>query len=185
MRSAIGSMEIDKTFENRNEINDKVVRAVAEAAQLWDAHVTRYQIRDIRMPASLRQSIERQMKAERDKRAAALGSEGVKQSEINRAEGEKQAAILRTEGQAKAIELVRTEITQVGGDKVVQLEVAKSALEQYGHLAKAGNSLIMMGDGADPAGWLAKAMAVLKSAGPTPATASRRETPSQPWTTAE
>ena len=187
MRSAIGSMELDKTFENRNEINEKVVRAVADAAQLWGAHVTRYEIRDIRMPESLRQSMERQMKAERDKRAAVLESEGVKQSEINRAEGEKQAAILRAEGQAKAIELVRTEITQVGGDKAVQLEVAKSALEQYGHLAKAGNSLIVMGDGADPAGWLAKAMAVMKTAGatPAPATASRRETPSQPWTTTE
>jgi regulator of protease activity HflC (stomatin/prohibitin superfamily) len=146
--------------------------------------VTRCQIKDIRVPESLRQSMERQRKAERDKRAAVLESEGVKQSEINRAEDEKQAAILRAEGQAKAIDS-RAEITQIGVDKAVQLEVAKSALEQYGHLAKAGNSLIMMGDGADPAGWLAKAMAVLKSAGPTPATASRRETPSQPWTTTE
>jgi regulator of protease activity HflC (stomatin/prohibitin superfamily) len=124
--------------------------------------------------------MERQMKAERDKRAAVLESEGVKQSEINRAEGEKQAAILRAEGQAKAIELVRKEITQEGGDKSVQLEVAKSALEQYGNLARTGNSLILMGDGADPAGWLAKAMAVLKTAGaaPTPSPPPRG---SQPW----
>ncbi|MBI1980884.1 MAG: paraslipin, partial [Methylocystis sp.] len=131
MRSAIGSMELDKTFENRSEINERVVRAVSDAAQLWGAHVTRYEIKDIAMPESLRQSMERQMKAERDKRATVLESEGVKQSEINRAEGEKQAAILRAEGQAKAIELVRTQITQVGGDQAVQLEVAKSAIEQY------------------------------------------------------
>jgi regulator of protease activity HflC (stomatin/prohibitin superfamily) len=183
MRSAIGSMELDKTFENRADINEKVVRAVADAAQLWGAQVTRYEIKDIQMPESLRQSMERQMKAERDKRATVLESEGVKQSEINRAEGEKQAAILRAEGQAKAIELVRTEITQIGGDQAVQLEVAKVALEQYGHLAKAGNSLILMGDGADPAGWLAKAMAVLKMAGATatPASAPPRRPQPQPW----
>jgi regulator of protease activity HflC (stomatin/prohibitin superfamily) len=163
MRSAIGSMELDKTFENRSEINERVVRAVSEAAQLWGAHVTRYEIKDIKMPESLRQSMERQMKAERDKRAAVLESEGVKQSEINRAEGEKQAAILRAEGQAKAIELVRQQITQIGGDQAVQLEVAKSAIEQYGRLAKAGNSLVLVGDGADPAGWIARAMAVLNT----------------------
>jgi regulator of protease activity HflC (stomatin/prohibitin superfamily) len=186
MRSAIGSMELDKTFENRSEINEKVVRAVSDAAELWGAHVTRYEIKDIKMPESLRQSMERQMKAERDKRAVVLESEGVKQSEINRADGEKQAAILRAEGQAKAIELVRAQITQIGGDQAVQLEVAKSAIEQYGRLAKAGNSLIVMGDGADPAGWLAKAMAVLKTANaasaPNSGEPARRP---QPWTRTE
>jgi regulator of protease activity HflC (stomatin/prohibitin superfamily) len=182
MRSAIGSMELDKTFENRSEINERVVRAVSDAAQLWGAHVTRYEIKDIAMPESLRQSMERQMKAERDKRATVLESEGVKQSEINRAEGEKQAAILRAEGQAKAIELVRTQITQVGGDQAVQLEVAKSAIEQYGRLAKAGNSLVLMGDGADPAGWLAKAMAVLKAVNASgAANQGRQARRAQPW----
>jgi regulator of protease activity HflC (stomatin/prohibitin superfamily) len=186
MRSAIGSMELDKTFENRSEINERVVRAVSDAAQLWGAHVTRYEIKDIAMPESLRQSMERQMKAERDKRATVLESEGVKQSEINRADGEKQAAILRAEGQAKAIELVRAQITQVGGDQAVQLEVAKSAIEQYGHLAKAGNSLIVMGDGADPAGWLAKGMAVLKTASAASApTSGQPNNRSRPWTQTE
>jgi regulator of protease activity HflC (stomatin/prohibitin superfamily) len=186
MRSAIGSMELDKTFENRSEINERVVRAVSDAAQLWGAHVTRYEIKDIKMPESLRQSMERQMKAERDKRAAVLESEGVKQSEINRAEGEKQAAILRAEGQAKAIELVRSQITQQGGDQAVQLEVAKSAIEQYGRLAKAGNSLVLMGDGADPAGWIARAMAVLNTVnakGATPQPQNGRR--AQPWEQSE
>lgn len=178
MRSAIGSMELDKTFENRSEINGRVVQAVSDAAQLWGAHVTRYEIKDIKMPESLRDSMERQMKAERDKRATVLESEGVKQSEINRAEGEKQAAILRAEGQAKAIELVRSQITQQGGDAAVQLEVAKSAIEQYGRLAQAGNSLVLMGESADPAGWLAKAMAVLKTVNPSGGPSSSR---SQPW----
>jgi hypothetical protein len=76
MRSAIGSMELDKTFEQRGEINEKVVKAVAEAARLWGAQVTRYEIKDIKMPTSLQESMERQMKAERDKRAAILQSEG-------------------------------------------------------------------------------------------------------------
>ncbi len=186
MRSAIGSMELDKTFENRNEINERVVRAVSDAAQLWGAYVTRYEIKDIRMPESLRQSMERQMKAERDKRAAVLESEGVKQSEINRAEGEKQAAILRAEGQAKAIELVRQQITQIGGDQAVQLEVAKSAIEQYGRLAKAGNALVLMGEGADPAGWVAKAMAVLRTVNAQgPAASSQQSRRAQPWDTQE
>ncbi|MBI2030805.1 paraslipin, partial [Candidatus Kaiserbacteria bacterium] len=74
MRSAIGSMELDKTFENRADINQRVVKAVGEAAQTWGALVTRYEIRDIQMPASLKDSMERQMKAERDKRAAILTS---------------------------------------------------------------------------------------------------------------
>jgi regulator of protease activity HflC (stomatin/prohibitin superfamily) len=179
MRSAIGSMELDKTFEQRGEINEKVVKAVAEAARLWGAQVTRYEIKDIKMPMSLQESMERQMKAERDKRAAILQSEGFRQSEINhaegekqsqilRADGEKQAAILVAEGQARAIELVREQIRAEGGDQAVQLEVAKAALEQYGHLAKQGNSLIIMGNDADPSGWLAKAMAVLKTAGAQP-----------------
>lgn len=186
MRSAIGSMELDKTFENRNDINERVVRAVSDAAELWGAHVTRYEIKDITMPESLRQSMERQMKAERDKRAAVLESEGIKQSEINRAEGEKQAAILRAEGQAKAIELVRAQITQLGGDQAVQLEVAKSAIEQYGRLAKAGNSLVLMGDGADPAGWLAKAMAVLKTVNAAGvATPSQTQRGGQTWSRTE
>jgi len=176
MRSAIGSMELDKTFELRGEINEKIVTAVADAATHWGALVTRYEIKDIKMPKSLLDSMERQMKAERDKRAVILESEGAKQSQINHAEGEKQSKILRAdgekeaaikvaEGQAQAIELVRTQITAEGGDKAVQLEVAKSALGQYGNLAKTGNSLIIMGDEADPSGWIAKAMAVLNTAG--------------------
>lgn len=179
MRSAIGSMELDKTFELRGEINEKVVKAVAEAAKLWGAQVTRYEIKDIKMPKTLLDSMERQMKAEREKRAKILESEGFRQSEINhaegekqsqilRADGEKQAAVLVAEGQARAIELVREQIKAEGGDQAVQLEVAKAALEQYGHLAKQGNSLIIMGNDADPSGWLVKAMAVLKTAGAQP-----------------
>jgi regulator of protease activity HflC (stomatin/prohibitin superfamily) len=190
MRSAIGSMELDKTFEQRGEINEKVVKAVAEAAQTWGAQVTRYEIKDIKMPRSLLESMERQMKAERDKRATVLESEGFKQSQINRADGERQAAILRSEGeqqaainvaqgQAEAIRLVREQIKQDGGPEAVQLEVAKAALEQYGNLAKQGSSLIIMGDNADPSGWLAKAMAVLKTAGASPAPAP--PPPSRPW----
>jgi regulator of protease activity HflC (stomatin/prohibitin superfamily) len=194
MRSAIGSMELDKTFEQRSEINDKVVKAVAEAAQSWGAQVTRYEIKDIKMPRSLLESMERQMKAERDKRAVVLESEGVKQSQINRADGDRQAAILRSEGeqqaainvaqgQAEAIRLVREQIKQEGGSEAVQLEVAKAALEQYGKLAKQNNSLIIMGDNADPSGWLAKAMAVLKTAAASPAPSA--PPPVRPWQISE
>jgi regulator of protease activity HflC (stomatin/prohibitin superfamily) len=181
-------MKMSMPFEQRAEINNKVVMAVAEAAQTWGAQVTRYEIKDIRMPQSLRESMERQMKAERDKRAVVLESEGVKQSQINRAEGERQAAILRSEGeqraainvaqgQAEAIRLVREQIKQEGGSEAVQLEVAKLALEQYGNLAKHANSLIIMGDDADASGWLAKAMAVLKKASTSPAPSAPSSVP--------
>ncbi|MBI2109401.1 MAG: SPFH/Band 7/PHB domain protein [Parcubacteria group bacterium] len=174
MRSAIGSMELDKTFENREEINKKVVAAVSEAGKTWGVQVTRYEIKDIKMPQSLLESMERQMKAEREKRAAILESEGVRQAKINHAEGEKQSAILVAEGQqqsavlvakgqAEAISLVAKEINENGGDKAVQLEVAKKTLEQFGNLAKKNNSLVLMGESADPVGWLTKAMAVIKT----------------------
>ena len=174
MRSTIGAMELDKTFENRTEINGKVVAVVTEAAATWGVQVTRYEIKDIAMPKSLQESMERQMKAERDKRATILESEGFRQAEINKAEGEKQAAILRAtgekesailvaQGQAEAIKLVANEIGKQGGEKAVQLEVAKDALGKYGELAKKGTTLILMGESSEPMGWIAKAMGVFKA----------------------
>ena len=126
------------------------------------------------------------MKAEREKRAVILESEGVRDAQVNRAQGEKQSAVLRAEGhrdaaiaeamgQAKAIQLVADEIGKAGGEKAVQLEVAKAAIAQYGHLAKEGTSLVLMGDAADPKGWIAQAMALLKSVNSSPVGSSGKQ----------
>lgn len=172
MRSAIGGLNLDQTFEEREQVNSKIVSAITEAAATWGVQVTRYEIKDIRMPQSVQDAMILQMEAERRKRAEILASEGQRQSEINRADGEKQAKILeaegdkqaaiaRAEGQARAIELVREQIIAEGGDKAVQLEVAKEAVGQFGQIAKTGNTLVLQGDSATPAGVMAQAMSVL------------------------
>lgn len=171
MRSAVGSMDLDQIFEQREAINARVVKVLSEAAVTWGAMVLRYEIKNIKLPKALMEAMERQMKAEREKRAVVLESEGQKTAAINRAQGEQQAnvlvaegdrdaAIARATGQAKAIELVREQILAEGGPQAVQLEVAKEALAQYGHLARETNSMILSGESADPAGWMAKAMAM-------------------------
>lgn len=172
MRSAIGGLNLDQTFEEREQVNSKIVNAITEAAATWGVQVTRYEIKDIRMPQSVQDAMILQMEAERRKRAEILASEGQRQSEINRADGEKQskileaegdkaAAIARAEGQARAIELVREQIIAEGGDKAVQLEVAKAAVEQFGNIARTGNTLVLQGESATPAGVMSQAMSVL------------------------
>lgn len=172
MRSAIGGLALDQTFEEREQVNSKIVSAITEAAATWGVQVTRYEIKDIRMPQSVQDAMILQMEAERRKRAEILASEGQRQAEINRADGEKQAKILeaegdkqasiaRAEGQARAIELVREQIIADGGDKAVQLEVAKAAVEQFGNIAKQGNTLVLQGDSATPAGVMTQALSVL------------------------
>jgi regulator of protease activity HflC (stomatin/prohibitin superfamily) len=172
MRSAIGGLNLDQTFEEREQVNSKIVTAITEAAATWGVQVTRYEIKDIRMPQSVQDAMILQMEAERRKRADILASEGQRQAEINRADGEKQAKILeaegdkqasiaRAEGQARAIELVREQIVAQGGDKAVQLEVAKAAVEQFGNIAKEGNTLVLQGDSATPAGVMTQALSVL------------------------
>lgn len=117
LRSVIGKIELDRTFEERESLNQRVVAAIDEAAQNWGVKVLRYEIKDITPPQSVMDAMEKQMKAEREKRAAIATSEGDRQSRINRAEGlkkeaiavsegEKEKRINEAEGQAREIELV-------------------------------------------------------------------------------
>jgi len=117
MRSEIGKLDLDKTFEERDSLNTAIVSAINDAADPWGVQVLRYEIKDIQPPQSVLEAMERQMRAERDKRAAILQSEGERQSSINVAEGEKEAKvlaaeairseqILMAEGEAQAIETV-------------------------------------------------------------------------------
>jgi len=103
MRSEIGKMTLDKTFEERDTMNAAIVSIVNEAAQAWGVQVLRYEIRDIIPPPSIKQAMEMQAEAERRRRAEVLQSEGDRQSEVNLAQGRRQAAILRAEGEAQAI----------------------------------------------------------------------------------
>ena len=185
LRSAIGKITLDNTFEARESLNRQVVDALDEAAQNWGVKVLRYEIRDIQPPTSVLDSMEKQMKAERDKRAEIARSEGERQAKINRAEGEKAQAIALSEGEkmrrineaegraqeilkvaqasAEGIRKVAAALNEVGGRDAANLEVAQKYVEQFGHLAKAGNTLIIPANLADVPSMVATVMATLKT----------------------
>ena len=176
LRSVIGKLELDKTFEERTRINQEVVEALDAATAPWGVKVLRYEIRDITPPATVMEAMEKQMRAEREKRATIAESEGEMQSQINRAEGAKAAAIAQSEGQKQAIinqaegeaAQIRTVATataeglrivgdQLGNDGVAaaQLRLAEAYINEFGKLAKTGNSMIIPADVADAAGMVA------------------------------
>lgn len=185
LRSAIGKIELDKTFEERENINQQVIQAVDEAAQNWGIKVLRYEIKDIAPPASVMEAMERQMKAEREKRAEIATSEGDRQARINRAEGvrqeaiafsegEKQKRINEAEGRAREIELVAIataqglravaeSLAEKGGVTAANLRVAEKYLTEFGNLAKTGTTMIIPNNMADIAATVAGAMTVLEN----------------------
>ena len=184
LRSVIGKLELDKTFEERDFINHSVVSALDEAAANWGVKVLRYEIKDLTPPAEILHAMQRQITAEREKRAVIATSEGARQQQINQAEGERQAFIARSEGErqaainraqgeasaieavanatARALEVVASAIGKPGGVDAVQLKVAQQALDAYANLAKASTTLVVPGDMSQAAGLIASAMAVLK-----------------------
>ena len=191
LRSVIGKLELDKTFEERDFINHSVVSALDEAAANWGVKVLRYEIKDLTPPAEILHAMQRQITAEREKRAVIATSEGTRQQQINQAEGERQAAIERSEGErqaainraqgeaaaieavaaatAHAIELVALSIAKPGGSDAVQLKVAQQALDAYAGLARSSTTLVVPGDMSQAAGLIASAMAVWKGQARQPA----------------
>ena len=183
LRSVIGKMELDKTFEERETLNQAVVAAVDEAAQNWGIKVLRYEVKDIEVSPDIMNAMEKQMTAERDKRAAIAQSEGERQSKINFAQGEKEHSILTSEGQkqelinkaegaaaeiklkadatAEAIIKVAESLNKKGGEQAANLEVAKQYIEEFGNLAKENNTLIIPGDVSNVASMVATAMSVI------------------------
>jgi regulator of protease activity HflC (stomatin/prohibitin superfamily) len=99
MRSVMGKLDLDKTFEERENINSVIVDAVDKASEPWGVKVTRYEVKNILPPQSIKDAMEKQMRAEREKRAAIAESEGDRQAKINRAEGDKREAIAKSEGE--------------------------------------------------------------------------------------
>lgn len=184
LRSAIGKLELDRTFEERNTINREVIEALDAATSPWGIKVLRYEIRDIAPPASVMQAMEKQMRAEREKRAVIAQSEGEMQSQINRAEGAKAGAIAESEGQmqamknqaqgeaalietvaqatAEGLRLVALEMNHPGGLQAANLRIAENWIAQYGHLAKAGTTMIIPQDLANISGIIAGLTRVIK-----------------------
>jgi len=183
MRSVIGRMELDKTFEERETVNASIVEAVDKASGPWGIKVSRYEVKNISPPQSIKDAMEKQMRAEREKRALIAESEGDKQAKINRAEGEKQETIAKSEGEkqrrineatgrAAEIELVAiatakgiNEIAQAingeGGMSAVNLRVAEQYLTEFGKLAKVNNTMIVPADLSDIAGVISSITSVL------------------------
>ncbi|HEX5343574.1 MAG TPA: stomatin-like protein [Duganella sp.] len=187
LRSVIGRMELDKTFEEREHINTAIVNAIDESAANWGVKVLRYEIKDLTPPKEILHAMQAQITAEREKRALIAASEGRKQEQINiasgereaqiaRSEGDKQAAINRAQGQAAAIvalaEANATALRQVGaairepgGDEAMNLKVAEQYVGAFGQLAKANNSIIIPANLGDMSGLIATAMQVVKTQG--------------------
>ena len=185
LRSVIGKMELDKTFEERDHINTTIVNAIDESAANWGVKVLRYEIKDLTPPEAILHSMQAQITAEREKRALIAASEGRKQEQINiatgereaaiaRSEGEKQASINRAEGQAKAIialaeansEALRqigAAIREPGGQEAVNLKVAEQYVGAFGALAKTNNSIIVPANMGDMGGLIATAMQIVKT----------------------
>jgi regulator of protease activity HflC (stomatin/prohibitin superfamily) len=183
LRSVIGKMDLDKTFEERERINQSVVAAVDEASQNWGIKVLRYEVKDIEVSPDIMNAMEKQMTAERDKRAAIAQSEGERQSKINLAQGEKEQSILTSEGQkqelinnaegiaaeiklkadatADAIITVAEALYIKGGEQAASLDVAKQYVKEFGNLAKESNTLIIPSDVNNISSMLATAMSVI------------------------
>jgi regulator of protease activity HflC (stomatin/prohibitin superfamily) len=184
LRSDIGKIDLDKTFEERSNINVSVVTELDKATESWGVKVMRYEIKNINPPQDVLSAMEKQMRAEREKRAVILSSEGARDAAINNAEGEKQKAIKASEGrkqqqineaegQAAAILSIATataegirriaEATQnPGGLQAVQLRVAEQYIQQFGNLAKAGNTLVVPSNLSDVGGLITMAMNIVR-----------------------
>ncbi len=187
MRSEIGKLELDRTFEEREAINHAIIAAVDKASDPWGVKITRYEIKNIHPPETVREALEKQMRAEREKRALIFESEGQRQATINVAEGTKQEAIQNSEGEkmkrineaeglAKEIELVAIAtaegirkiaeaIEQPGGTDAVNLRVAEQYIGEFGKLAKEGNTLIIPSNLSDVGGLVAAATSLIKKTG--------------------
>jgi len=186
LRSVIGKLELDKTFEERGIINAQVVQAIDEAALNWGVKVLRYEIKDLTPPKEILLAMQSQITAEREKRALIAASEGRRQEQINIATGEREAFIARSEGEklaainnaqgeatavttvaeatAQAIERVATAIRQPGGELAVQLKVAEKAVEAYSRVAaNATTTLIVPSNMTEVAALISSAMKMVQA----------------------
>ena len=185
LRSVIGKMELDKTFEERDHINTTIVNAIDESAANWGVKVLRYEIKDLTPPKEILHAMQAQITAEREKRALIAASEGRKQEQINIATGEREASIAKSEGEmqasinraqgqaaailalaeasAEAIRKTASAIREPGGSDAVNLKVAEQYVAAFAQLARTNNSIIVPANLSDISGLIASAMQVVKS----------------------
>jgi regulator of protease activity HflC (stomatin/prohibitin superfamily) len=190
LRSEIGKIDLDRTFEERGAINANVVAELDKASDAWGVKVLRYEIKNINPPRDVLSAMEKQMRAEREKRAVVLTSEGERDAKINEAEGEKQRVIKESEatkqqqineaeGEAAAILAVATAtaeglrqvalaLREQGGAEAMQLRIAESYLAQFGQLAKAGNTFVVPANLTDLASMVTLAKGILADRAPPP-----------------
>jgi regulator of protease activity HflC (stomatin/prohibitin superfamily) len=184
LRSEIGKITLDKTFEERQNINSMIVSELDKATEPWGIKVLRYEIRNITPPADVLGAMEKQMRAEREKRALILASEGDRDAKINRAEGAKQEVIKNSEATkqlqineaqgkasailevakatAEAVRQVGEAIAGAGGTEAVNLRVAEQWVTQFGNLAKESTTLILPANMSDVGSVVATALTTLK-----------------------
>jgi regulator of protease activity HflC (stomatin/prohibitin superfamily) len=187
LRSEIGKIELDRTFEERTYINTSLVGELDKASEPWGVKVLRYEIKNINPPKDIQAAMEKQMRAEREKRAIILTSEGARDAAINNAEGDKQKVIKESEaskqqqinvaeGEGQAILTVATATAEgirrvadalqaPGGFQALQLRVAEAYIAQFGNLAKEGTTLIVPSTLSDISGMIASAMNVVRATG--------------------
>jgi regulator of protease activity HflC (stomatin/prohibitin superfamily) len=185
MRSEIGKIELDKTFEEREVLNTNIVASINEASAPWGVQVLRYEIKDIEPPRTVLEAMERQMKAEREKRAVILESEGERQSAINVAEGQKRAIVLAAEAdkdsrycsaegeaqaiiavadaKAKALEVIGAVAVEEKGQKAIQLELAESAIQAKEAIARKSSIVLLSDDKTSASNVVAEAMTIINA----------------------
>jgi len=187
LRSEVGQIDLDRTFEERTRINQQIVAELDKASEAWGVKVLRYEIKNIKPPHDIIAAMEKQMRAEREKRAMILASEGERDAAINSAEGQKQQVIKASEArrqqqvneaegqaaairsvanaQAEAIAAVASAVQHTGGYEAIQLRLAEQYIAQFGQLAKSSTTLVVPASVSDVAGTLATAMAAVKKSG--------------------
>ena len=176
MRSVIGKLDLDQTFRERENINAQIVEAIEAASDPWGIKVTRYEIKDIKPPKTINDAMEKQMRAEREKRAVIAQSEGEKQACINRAEGEMQEVVSKAKGKAIEIEAlsiasaegivkIAEAINASGGKDAVSLKLAEQYIKEFGNLAKTNNTMIIPSNLSDISSVVASLTSIIKSGG--------------------
>jgi regulator of protease activity HflC (stomatin/prohibitin superfamily) len=184
LRSEVGKIDLDKTFEERNHINFQVVAELDKASEPWGVKVLRYEIKNITPPKDVLAAMEKQMRAEREKRAVVLTSEGERDAAINEAEGAKQQVIKASEATrqrqineaegaasailaiasatAEGIRAIGTAVGQPGGMEAMQLRVAEQYIARFGEIAKQSTTVVLPASLTDVASLVATATSMIR-----------------------